>query len=36
MTVSARGTHRGRPVSWQKTFPNACTLHAATGPVFDF
>ncbi|WP_326691277.1 MULTISPECIES: SSI family serine proteinase inhibitor [unclassified Streptomyces] len=36
VTVSAQGTHRGRPVSWQKTFPNACTLHAATGPVFDF
>ncbi|GAA2630733.1 SSI family serine proteinase inhibitor [Streptomyces axinellae] len=36
VTVSARGTHGGRPVSWQKTFSNACTLHAATGPVFDF
>ncbi|NSC20987.1 protease inhibitor SIL-V5 [Streptomyces albus subsp. chlorinus] len=36
VTVSARGTHEGRPVTWEKTYPNSCALHRATGPVFDF
>ncbi|MDG4860671.1 SSI family serine proteinase inhibitor, partial [Streptomyces sp. T-3] len=36
VTVSASGTHRGRPLAWHKTFPNACAMAAATGPVFAF
>jgi hypothetical protein len=36
VTVAAHGSHRGRAVNWRKTFPNACAMHRATGPVFDF
>lgn len=36
VTVSATGAFRGRPTAWHKTFPNACELAAATGPVFRF
>ncbi|WP_432109374.1 SSI family serine proteinase inhibitor [Streptomyces sp. AA1529] len=36
VTVAARGSHRGQAVNWKKTFPNACVMHQATGPVFDF
>ncbi|RFU85634.1 protease inhibitor [Streptomyces triticagri] len=48
VTVTAKGTYdgtRGRyrmrgtaPVEldWSKTFPNACAMHAAADPVFDF
>ncbi|RCG16714.1 protease inhibitor SIL-V5 [Streptomyces reniochalinae] len=36
VTVSAEGRHRGERVTWKKTFPNLCTMHSATGPVFDF
>ncbi|MER5886514.1 SSI family serine proteinase inhibitor [Streptomyces sp. NPDC001941] len=36
VTASATGTYQGRPVAWHRTFPNACTLDAATGAVFRF
>ncbi|MGI5351566.1 SSI family serine proteinase inhibitor [Streptomyces sp. CA-250714] len=36
VTVAAYGSHRGQAVHWKKTFPNACAMHRATGPVFDF
>ncbi len=36
VTATADGTWRGRAVHWKKTFPNACALDAATGPVFRF
>ncbi|MDF4249836.1 SSI family serine proteinase inhibitor [Streptomyces sp. WMMB303] len=36
VTVAARGSHRGQAVNWKKTFANACVMHQATGPVFDF
>lgn len=36
VTVSANGTYRGKQVTWQKTFANACTMEASTGYVFRF
>ncbi|MFF8914086.1 SSI family serine proteinase inhibitor [Streptomyces sp. NPDC015032] len=36
VTATATGQWDGRPVAWRKTFPNACELDAATGPVFRF
>jgi hypothetical protein len=36
VTATARGTWHGKPVRYQHTFGNACTMHAATGAVFDF
>ncbi|MET9508406.1 SSI family serine proteinase inhibitor [Streptomyces flavidovirens] len=36
VTVSASGNWRGLPTSWHKTYPNACVLDTATGPVFRF
>ncbi|MFC8126928.1 SSI family serine proteinase inhibitor [Streptomyces sp. NPDC057302] len=36
VTVSATGSHRGRPVSWNKTFGNACEMDLSTGAVFRF
>ncbi|MFE4723948.1 SSI family serine proteinase inhibitor [Streptomyces sp. NPDC056728] len=36
VTVSARGTYRGKQITWQKTFANACTMEASTGSVFRF
>jgi hypothetical protein len=36
VTVSASGTYRGKPITWQKTFANACTMEASTGYVFRF
>ncbi|WP_243086631.1 SSI family serine proteinase inhibitor [Streptomyces sp. 891-h] len=36
VTAEARGSHRGKAVNWKKTFPNACAMHRATGPLFDF
>ncbi|MFC7307967.1 SSI family serine proteinase inhibitor [Streptomyces monticola] len=36
VTVSASGTHRGRPIGWHKTYSNLCVMKADTGPVFDF
>ncbi|MFF2410443.1 SSI family serine proteinase inhibitor [Streptomyces sp. NPDC058092] len=36
VTATATGEWDGRAVSWQKTFPNACVMDAATGPVFRF
>jgi hypothetical protein len=36
VTVAAAGTWHGRPVDWHRTYPNACMLYEATGPVFRF
>ncbi|MWA15446.1 SSI family serine proteinase inhibitor [Streptomyces sp. BA2] len=36
VTVSATGVHRGKPVSWNKTFGNACEMEYSTGAVFRF
>ncbi|MGP3978317.1 SSI family serine proteinase inhibitor [Streptomyces sp. 8N114] len=36
VTVAAHGSHRKQAVNWKKTFPNACAMRLATGPVFDF
>ncbi|GHF30414.1 hypothetical protein GCM10010218_09630 [Streptomyces mashuensis] len=36
VTASADGSWRGAPVAWRRTFPNACALDTATGPVFRF
>lgn len=36
VTATATGTWRGTPVAWHKTFPNACALDTATGPLFRF
>ncbi|WP_282794490.1 SSI family serine proteinase inhibitor [Streptomyces sp. CC224B] len=36
VTVSATGTHRGRPVTWHRTYGNACEMAASTGHVFRF
>lgn len=36
VTVSATGTHRGKPVSWNKTYGNTCEMEHSTGAVFRF
>ncbi|MFD3652426.1 SSI family serine proteinase inhibitor [Streptomyces sp. NPDC058620] len=36
VTAEASGTYQGRPVSWSRTYPNACVLDSATGTVFRF
>ncbi|WP_371525734.1 SSI family serine proteinase inhibitor [Streptomyces sp. NBC_01283] len=36
VTVSATGHHRGKPVSWNKTYGNACEMGYSTGAVFRF
>ncbi|RII14284.1 Subtilisin inhibitor-like protein 5 [Streptomyces sp. YIM 130001] len=36
VTVTAEGTYDSKPVKWTKTFPNACSMHAASDPVFTF
>ncbi|MCX5080207.1 SSI family serine proteinase inhibitor [Streptomyces sp. NPDC056121] len=36
VTVSASGTYRGKQITWQKTYANACTMQASTGYVFRF
>ncbi|MFB7308566.1 SSI family serine proteinase inhibitor [Streptomyces sp. NPDC056192] len=36
VTVTAKGTYDGDPVDWQRTYPNACVMEAAAGPVFAF
>ncbi|SHF43603.1 subtilase-type protease inhibitor [Streptoalloteichus hindustanus] len=36
VTVTAHGFWRGRPVSYQETFPNECVLNVMTGSVFRF
>lgn len=36
VTAVAEGTWRGEPVSWRHEFGNTCTLHTATGTVFQF
>ncbi|GAA2642900.1 SSI family serine proteinase inhibitor [Streptomyces lunalinharesii] len=36
VTVTASGSWRGAPVEWRREYPNACTMDAATGPLFRF
>ncbi|MFG2642609.1 SSI family serine proteinase inhibitor [Streptomyces sp. NPDC048370] len=36
VTATAEGTYNKKPVTWKKTFSNACLLQAATGKVFAF
>ncbi|GGS11944.1 subtilase-type protease inhibitor [Streptomyces aureoverticillatus] len=36
VTVSATGEFRGKPVSWHKTYGNACEMGSGTGNVFRF
>ncbi|GAA3169692.1 MULTISPECIES: SSI family serine proteinase inhibitor [Streptomyces] len=36
VTVSAEGVWRGARIDWERTFANACTMDAATGPLFRF
>ncbi|MFG2526773.1 SSI family serine proteinase inhibitor [Streptomyces sp. NPDC048516] len=36
MTATAIGTWHGVQVNWRKDFANACTMDAATGPLFRF
>ncbi|MFF0047263.1 subtilase-type protease inhibitor [Streptomyces sp. NBC_00121] len=36
VTVTAKGTYDGDTVDWQRTYPNACAMEAAAGPVFAF
>lgn len=35
VTVQAMGNWGGRQVLFQRTFANACEMHASTDPVFD-
>ncbi|MET8327550.1 SSI family serine proteinase inhibitor [Streptomyces sp. NPDC005181] len=36
VTVTAHGTYNGHRVNWQRTYPSACAMEAAAGPVFGF
>lgn len=36
VTVTAAGTWDGRFIRFERTYGNACSLYAATGPVFAF
>ncbi|GHG49600.1 SSI family serine proteinase inhibitor [Streptomyces griseocarneus] len=36
VVASADGDWRGGQIAWRRTYPNACALEAATGPVFRF
>lgn len=36
VTATATGLWHGMPVTFQKTYSNACVLQAETGPVFSF
>ncbi|WP_344363542.1 SSI family serine proteinase inhibitor [Streptomyces gobitricini] len=36
VTARAAGEWRGLRVDWRKTYPNACVLDTATGPLFRF
>lgn len=36
VTVTAKGTYNSDTVDWQHTYPNACAMEAAAGPVFAF
>ncbi|MGW3470524.1 SSI family serine proteinase inhibitor [Saccharopolyspora sp. NPDC000995] len=36
VTLSAKGRWQGKPVTFEKTFPNDCVAGAATGKVFSF
>ncbi|QGV82907.1 protease inhibitor [Streptomyces ficellus] len=36
VTARAVGEWRGTSLDWRRTYPNACVLDTATGPVFRF
>lgn len=36
VTLTARGTYRGRTVDWTRTYGNNCEATVKTGPVFHF
>lgn len=36
VTLTAKGRWQGKPVTFEKTFPNDCVAGAATGKVFSF
>ncbi|MFB6837835.1 SSI family serine proteinase inhibitor [Streptomyces sp. NPDC056361] len=36
VTLTARGTYRGRTVDWTRTYGNNCEATIKTGPVFYF
>ncbi|MEU7120675.1 SSI family serine proteinase inhibitor [Streptomyces zaomyceticus] len=36
VTLTARGTYKGRTVDWSKTYPNNCEAVRDTGAVFCF
>ncbi|MFE6775133.1 SSI family serine proteinase inhibitor [Streptomyces sp. NPDC057702] len=36
VTARVAGLWRGTPVTWSRTYPNSCHLHAATGALFAF
>ncbi|WP_329619132.1 SSI family serine proteinase inhibitor [Streptomyces sp. NBC_01255] len=36
VTLTARGTYKGRTVDWTKTYGNNCEATVATGAVFSF
>ncbi|HEX3826991.1 MAG TPA: SSI family serine proteinase inhibitor [Sporichthyaceae bacterium] len=36
VTASATGTYQKQPLSWSKTFNNACEMQRATNPIFTF
>ncbi|RLU79330.1 protease inhibitor SIL-V5 [Streptomyces griseocarneus] len=36
VTAAIEGDWNGHPVVWHKTYPNACALDAAKGPLFRF
>ncbi|MEV4943411.1 SSI family serine proteinase inhibitor [Streptomyces zaomyceticus] len=36
VTLTARGTYKGRAVDWSKTYPNICAAVRDPGAVFCF
>ncbi|WP_075031429.1 SSI family serine proteinase inhibitor [Streptomyces mirabilis] len=36
VSATAEGEWNGRPLVWHKTYPNACALDSAAGPLFRF
>ncbi|MFC7532693.1 SSI family serine proteinase inhibitor [Actinoplanes sp. GCM10030250] len=36
VTARLKGTWRGKPVKWEKTYGNSCEMNRATGVLFDF
>lgn len=34
VTATATGTWQGKPLRWQRTYPNDCVMDSETGPLF--